>query len=330
MTSHKKWKSFAEQLRILQGRGLEVDNEDTAIKYLERVGYYRLSGYWYPFRNFIINKNIDGMLEHSREDEFIARSHFADAVNLYVFDKRLRLLAMDALERIELAIRVDIAHLLGEKDPHAHEKPEFFHGHFSKKKLEKGKNKGMTSHDLWITHYKTALHRSRKTPFVKHYKKKYGRLPIWVAIETWDFGMTSKLFAGMKFDDKDCIAKNYGLDNGRRLEGWLRSLNFIRNVSAHHSRLWNINILELSKPVNFDVHWEQLHNSRPFFYFCVMKVLMDKICPNSTWVSRFSQLLETFPDPECKAVKLADFGLIENWKSWSLWEMNREPTRTQK
>lgn len=330
MPSHKKWKSLTEQLKILKGRGLNIDNDDAAINNLERVGYYRLSGYWYPFRKFNIESNADGELKFYRDDKFIQGSHFADAVRLYVFDKRLRLLAMDALERIELAIRVDMAHLLGEKNPHAHEVSDLFHGNFSKKEIVKGKHKGKTLHDLWVIHYQTALNRSRRTPFVKHYMKKYGRLPIWVAIETWDFGMMSKLFAGMKFKDKDIIAKKYGLDNGRRLQGWLRSLNFIRNVSAHHSRLWNINVLELSKPVNFDDNWERLNNSRPFFYFCVMKVLMDKICPNSKWGTRFIELLETFPNIECEAVGLEDFGVIEGWEKWSLWEIKREPTRTQK
>ncbi len=50
MSSAKPWKSFVDQLTLLKNRGLECDDETAALDYLERIGYYRLSGYWYPFR----------------------------------------------------------------------------------------------------------------------------------------------------------------------------------------------------------------------------------------------------------------------------------------
>ena len=56
--------------------------------------------------------------------------------------------------------------------------------------------------------YKQQLFRSRREPFVEHHQRTYGgELPIWVAIEVWDFGMLSKLFAGMKLSDQDLIAQ---------------------------------------------------------------------------------------------------------------------------
>ncbi|MFU8773361.1 MAG: Abi family protein, partial [Anaerolineales bacterium] len=143
----KEWKSFNEQLAILKSRGLIVDDENAARNYLERIGYYRLSGYLYPFRELAsaetkqsVNRRLDGFLEGS---------HFRDVVELYVFDKKLRLLALDALERIEMALRVDIAHLLGAQDIHAYENPACLHGHFSKQLLKKGPHKGKTYHQLW-------------------------------------------------------------------------------------------------------------------------------------------------------------------------------------
>jgi abortive infection bacteriophage resistance protein len=320
MKEDKPWKSFSDQLAILTDRGLQVDNKAAALNYLDRIGYYRLSGYWYSFRQLEINLDDEGRLIHQRLDQFIDKSHFEDAVKLYVFDKKLRLLALDALERIELSIRVDIAHLLGEQDIHAHENPALFHGHFSRQVITKGKGKGKTRHQLWIERYEQMLFRARREPFVEHYRNKYGRLPIWVAIEIWDFGLMSKLYAGMKPSDQLVIAMKYGAANGKAFAGWLRSLNFIRNVSAHHSRLWNINVLERSAVLQNDEFWQQLNNARPFFYFCLMKRLMDVICPNSGWSTRFLDLLNEFPEVGCKAVSLADFGLLEDWGEWSLWE----------
>tara|TARA_R110002074_G_scaffold349634_1_gene520344 strand:- start:132975 stop:133931 length:957 start_codon:yes stop_codon:yes gene_type:complete len=316
MKKNKKWISFEDQLDTLKSRGLVVDNEAAALDYLERIGYYRLSGYWYSFRE--LKPGIDNTAESSdrRLDTFQHGSHFKDGVDLYVFDKKLRLLALDALERIELAVRVDIAYLLGKQDAYAHENAEVFHGNFTKVK----KNGKQPAHQDWLEKYHSLVQRARREPFVKHYMDKYGKLPIWVAIEIWDFGLLSKVFAGLKHEHKEIIASKYGAKNGKAFASWLRGLNFIRNVAAHHSRLWNINVLERSADIQDDKFWKQLNNARPYFYFCLMKRLLDVICPNSNWSSRFSTLLDEFPRIESGAVSLADFGLIEKRGEWALWE----------
>ncbi len=321
MATDKPWKSFTDQLELLRSRGLLVDNEPAALAYLDRIGYYRLSGYWYSFRQLDIKQDDNGNLRHQRLDQFIDKSHFEDAVKLYVFDKKLRLLALDALERIELSVRVDIAHLLGEKDIHAQENSSLFHGHFSKQRIKKkGKNEGKTQHQVWLERYEHMLIRSRREPFVAHYQRKYGKLPIWVAIEIWDFGLMSKLYAGMRHEDQLVIANKYGAVDGKAFSGWLRSFNFIRNVSAHHSRLWNTNILERAALLQDDEFWKQLNNARPFYYFCLIKMLMDIICPNSSWSQRFIDLMNEFPDIGCKAVSLSDFGVIDDWLEWEFWK----------
>lgn len=50
VTYTKNWKSFDEQLDLLISRGLIVTDRMKALECLERIGYYRLSGYWYAFR----------------------------------------------------------------------------------------------------------------------------------------------------------------------------------------------------------------------------------------------------------------------------------------
>src|SRR5450830_921782 len=181
-----------------------------------------------------------------RLDSFTPGSRFEDVVRLYVFDKKLRLLAQDALERIEMAVRVDVAHLLGKRHPCAHENPIYLHGNFTKKLIVNGPDAGKTQPQVWLAKYQSMLRQARKAPFVAHHQQLYGTLPIWAAIEVWDFGLPSKLFAGMQHADQQIIAKLYGAPTGLAFAQWLRSLNFIRNVSAHHGRLWHINVLEVS------------------------------------------------------------------------------------
>ncbi|MGR7921232.1 Abi family protein [Zobellella denitrificans] len=324
----KQWKSFDEQLALLQQRGLLVDNPDAAKRYLERLGYYRLSGYWYPFRQLAPEQD-SGSAVPRRLSSFIPASHFADVVQLYIFDKKLRLLALDALERIEMAVRVDIAHCLGRLDPHAHENPDCLHGRFSKQIKQRGPTKGKTEHQLWLEKYHSLLHRARREPFVAHYQRHYEKLPIWVAVEVWDFGMMSKLYAGMKLADQNSIAQKYGAADGQAFASWLRSLNFVRNVSAHHSRLWNINVLERAPiPANGDLG-QGLNNARPFFYFCLMQAMLRVICPSSSWAQRLVAVVNEFPKAAAGAVKVEDFGVVDGWTQWPLWSQKREPARTQ-
>lgn len=274
--SLKTWMSFADQLVQLEQRGMVVDDRPAALDYLERIGYYRLSGYWYPMR--AIDKVASAARRQAvRLDTFMPGSRLEDVVRLYVFDKRLRLLALDALERIEMAVRVDVAHLLGQRDPLAHENPACLHGNFAKKHITRGPDQGRTQHQVWLLKYQTLLHRARKESFVQHHRQQYGAMPIWAAIELWDFGLLSKLFAGMQFADQHTIAAMYGAPDGQAFAQWLRSLNFIRNVSAHHSRLWNLNVLERAA---LPPGWPAaLDNARPFFLFRIDAAIAGRDLP---------------------------------------------------
>lgn len=314
--SLKPWLSFEKQLDKLISNGLQVSDTAKALDYLERLGYYRLSGYWYPLRTI----NEESSLQENkpiRTSKFVEGSTFQDIVYLYIFDKKLRLLALDALERIEMAVRVDIAYLLGKYDPLAHKKPKFLHGRFAKQIKKRGPAEGKTEHQMWLEKYQAQVKRARREPFIAHNIEKYGEPSIWVAIEVWDFGLMSKLFSGMKINDRNKIAKKYGAKDGEEFSSWLRSLNFIRNVSAHHSRLWNINVLERSSIPVYDEQWSSLNNSRPFFYFCLMQKMLLTICPNSKWSQRFKRVCREFPSN--KNLNIKDFGTVTGWENWGIW-----------
>lgn len=327
MPYKRPWKSHAEQLEVLKDRGLGCSDEAKALDYLGRLGYYRLSAYWFPFREIKLELDAaSGKLKYQRLDDFIEGAQFQDAVHLYVFDKKLRLLAMDALERIEVAVRVDIAHLLGERDTFAYESPSELDTRFGTPRG--GATESM--HDIWLTKYGNELKRS-KEEFVKHYKETHGLpLPIWVAIEIWDFGLLSTLYAGMKYKDKQAIASKYGIGDPMVFESWLRSLNYLRNICAHHSRLWNRNVVDQPKlPSVGDVPELDCFQgkadliARPFLLFCIMRYLLAVICPNSHWHLRFAQLVEQFPSVAGN-VSANDIGLIEGWRDWSMWKNDSE------
>ena len=299
----KEWTSFSQQLELLKNRGLIFEDEQKALGYLKTIGYYRLSGYLYSFRQ------VDAQNSSHKLDCFIEGSHFEDVKNLYMFDKKLRQLALDALERIEVALRVNISYTLGRYSSTAYLDSQYFDDNFN--------------HANWVTRHQGVIgnEQRKNNTFVTHHKRHYAALPIWVACETWDFGTMSTLFKGMKDSDKDNIAKMYHLQSGSHLQSHLHAFNFIRNVSAHHSRLWNKAIIFQAslKGLN-DEQWQVLSAKKVFVYFCLIKRMLDGICPHSKWGERFLALLDEFPQVSNNSICLEQMGVHVDPNSWQLWQ----------
>lgn len=165
----KGHKTYVEQVGLLVSRGMDVEDLEAAVETLRRVNYYRLSGYWYPFRR---------QTSSGREDAFYAGTRFSDVVALYEFDVRLRAATFAALAPIELAIRALLGHELGRIDPCAHLDPST---------LGPTAQRG-DPYSRWWGRYENELRHSRED-FVDHHRQKCGgRLPVWAATELWTGG----------------------------------------------------------------------------------------------------------------------------------------------
>jgi abortive infection bacteriophage resistance protein len=325
----KPWHSYQQQLALLQSRGMAVSDPPKALDYLERIGYYRLSGYWFAFRERTemccpldpqskkLSKSKPTRLPL---DTFKPGTTFQNAVDLYVFDKKLRLLTLDALERVEIALRVDISHVLGKHEKFAYLRPELFHESFF---VSLDSKTGLTRHHSWLGKHASLISRSNED-FIRHNKEKYGLpLAVWVACEVWDFGTLSTLYSGMTESDQDAISQAYGISNGRTFASWLRSLNYLRNVCAHHSRLWNRNIVDQPKlpppeqtPALKAFHDDPHKRARPFMLLCMTQHLMKVINPTSSWGRRLQALLEDgFPNLTHLDLELDRMGVDPDWKN---------------
>lgn len=323
-TYGKPYRTFEEQLAILRGWGLTVTDEAAALSQLSRIGYYRLSGYLYPFRKATLAQDpVTRKFIKVIEDNFVSGATLQHALDLYVFDKRLRLLLLDALERIEVAVRVEIAYVLGVKDTFAHRNGNVLHGNFAKKRNARN---GKTGHQEWLEKYEERKKRSRED-FVEHFKQKYGfPLPIWVAIELWDFGLLSKFFTGMAVKDKELVSTRFGVPQWEVMETWLRTLNYVRNVVAHHSRLWNRNLIDQPKMPrrglmpDFDPLTHPDIVSRLYVVLCILAHLMRTVCPNSTWRHRVSEAIEAIP--RAPGIGVGAMGFPQDWRTHAFWTVD--------
>jgi abortive infection bacteriophage resistance protein len=321
----KPFLSLDDQIDLLAGRGMAVTDRERAKASLDRIGYYRLSAYWHLFRRSRLEtKAATGKPIGRAEDAFVPGSKFSDAVDLYVFDKQLRLLFLDAIERIEVSVRVGMAQVLGAQDPWAHLKPQFLHGNFTKK-VKRGTRR--TGHDIWLEKLRTATERSSET-FVKHFKAQYDdELPIWGAIELWDFGMLSTLYSGMTVEDRAAVAVRYGVSDHGLMQSWLRALNHVRNICAHHSRLWNRTLVDYPTlpravgEVPLLGHLVGNTHAQHHLYAAaaVTKYLLATINPTSSWGQRLAEHVATLPS--VPSASLAAMGFPDRWDGLPLWQL---------
>jgi abortive infection bacteriophage resistance protein len=313
--------SFQGQLKLLKQRGLVVADDATALAWLRKLGYYRLSAYWYLFRQRTMVAQGQNRIAWQVDDVFQAGASFENAVSLYQFDKQLRLLVMDAIEQIEVAVRVYVAHHLGAQDTFAQENPALFDAKFTRA----GRNSEPSDHQAWLTKLTQSTDRS-KEDFVNHYKLKYGvPLPIWVSIEVWDFGLLSRFYAGMKFADQAALAQHFGVSRPDVMVSWLRTINYLRNIAAHHSRLWNRNIVDQPKmprpgeaPI-FDAVRGEMTVERVYPSLCVIAYLLEQDCPGSGWSRRLAEHLQAFPTLVAPPTDVKALGCPNGWRQHPFW-----------
>jgi abortive infection bacteriophage resistance protein len=307
----KPYLTITQQLALIQSRGMGITDPTKASNYLERVGYYRLSGYWYPYR------------ASPQESQFKPGTNFAEIVQLYIFDKMLRLLMLDVIERIEIALRVQITLQLGQYDPKAHRDPNLLHGNFARRADPKT---GQIIHREWIRRVDEAFDNSRED-FAKHFHTKYAGddPPIWIAAELWDFGAMSVLFGGLNKKDQLAIAQKFNIPAFDIMETWIRAINVARNICAHHARLWNRPIViqpkwptAVAEPMLAHLVGNTHAQTRVYGIATMCAYLLRSINPTSQWTARFRRHIATFP--QSTIIGVAAAGFVQNWDQESLWK----------
>ena len=312
----KQWLSLNAQIARLEERGMTIADRDYAQRWLAHVGYYRLSGYWHPYRL----RDSAGTVT----DQFAPGTTFADIADLYEFDRHLKNLLLSAVERIEVAMRSRIGYALGRHGAMAY----LDHTPFDERFLKSG------DHLDWVSTVITrAQRRKSKDPFIAHHFANYhGQIPIWALTEVLDFADISKVYKGMNTGDRDDIARDLGVvgvrgrDHARPgdiLASFLEHITVVRNICAHHSRLWNRNLTKnigtgrLASMDSFQGLAKDQDQS-VFASLCVAGHLLQAISPGSTWVPRVAELVTTRLGPIAMRSE-REMGFPTGWQSLPLW-----------
>jgi abortive infection bacteriophage resistance protein len=312
----KPFKDYRELVSRLKSKGMTIRDEDRAVRKLSQIGYYRLSGYWHVCRIPIVDsigENVINKITNvpERKDEFFRGTSFDNIVTLYLFDKKLRLLLLDAIERVEIYIRTIIAHELGKIDSLAYKKEKFI----APKHLKNYERDGQTKNNWQIWHEKSnnVIDKSRDACIAWH-KSSYTAIPFWVVIEAWDFGLMSNYYNILGDRSKDRICQKIGVPNKKTLNNWLQEINTLRNKCAHHSRLWNMRLnnplllkgLEKDSYFNNCAVRDMYTRRRIYGIICVLWFLVKRIGPSSGWISVVADHIDSLP--VCAGVQFSAMG----------------------
>jgi abortive infection bacteriophage resistance protein len=276
--------TFQEQVDLLKTRGLIINDPEKALQNISRINYYRLSSYYVPFQ---INRNL-----------FKPGTSIEKIFSLYGFDKKIRSLIFGAIEIIEVTLRTRIAYHFSHKyGPFAYSDSQYF-------------SKGF-KHFNWYTKLEGSIQISRED-FIKKFFKEYDEeknLPLWIAIEIMSFGQLSFLFRGLERTDRNNISKDcFGIDE-KILSSWIHTLVYIRNLCAHHSRIWNRTLA--IKPIipNKLAEWKGISNSKIFCVFLISKRLITLPGEWKYFKNDLLHLLEEHNDIDIKRM-----GFPVDWK----------------
>ncbi|AHG63201.1 putative Abi-like protein [Advenella mimigardefordensis DPN7] len=282
------------QIQLLQQRGMDIGDAASAKAFLLEHNYYRLRGYWIIFE--------DGSEDHI----FKQGTQLQDVVDLYHFDRCLRFLVFEGIEKFEIAFRTRWAYMMA-----------LHHGPMSY-----SDRRFASSVDLFEKNYtkcKEEIDRSKEV-FIEHFRRKYSdpSIPIWAVCEIMSLGLLSKMYNNHReLRVKKYIAQHFGKIDHLQFSSWLEHLTVVRNICAHHNRLWNREFIVTTKQYSksYGVLAGQFENSRRIYNTLVVLLFIDRALDGRR---AWSYKVKNFFIQNEKY--LPSMGFPENWQDRQIWQ----------
>lgn len=285
-----------DMVELLRHRGLEIENPQRVSHYIRNIGYYRLSAYMFPF-----------LRQPKDEHRFKQGSKFQDALNLYRFDKKLRLFLFNEIEKVEIALRSTLANLVAE---------------------ETGNIFWMTDETLFANRdkFRRTMElvdkelRNSKEEFILHFKEKYSNPypPAWILGEILPLGVVTRMFENLADNSlRKKIAARFGL-TVPVFTSWITVVTLTRNACCHHARVWNKeNAISPMIPRRLNDRWivSGVSPKRIYFDICIIKWFINIVSPNNDMLEHLQALLAEYPMIDIRAMGFPS----NNWENEPLW-----------
>jgi abortive infection bacteriophage resistance protein len=305
--NNQKPRSIDDQVKILRYRGMEFRDEEQAKSYLQRISYFRLKYYWID----MIDEEVD---------DFKEGSFFETVIERYEFDRELRQVLFKAVEMLEIGLRTKIITSISI----ATNSGLWY--------LNANLFENTNYHEDFVLDLKYEFGRSTE-PFARNYIRDHndwndvsmeGDNPdAWMILETATFGTLSKMYKNLKAQSplQASIANSFGLYSTRDFSSWLESISVLRNIIAHHSRLWYR--IFSKKPVNVSRHRDKWfvqsmtenQRKRAFGVISCLLYLCNAIVPNNTIKEDIKTLFDKYPN-----IPVYMLGFSRDWNDSPLWK----------
>lgn len=232
----KEFSNINQQINILKNRGMKFNNVSFAKDILRHINYYNIIN---AFKDLFINRN-------SFEEIYIDNITFEEIYNIYLFDKDIRHLFLKYILQIETELRRHVSYVFAKEE-------------------EPYKYLDINSFNLNFTDYVTTMieiiksnlskqYKDTRDDMLGHFSKLDEPLPIWVLVNTFDFGLLKTFYLNMKTIQKKEIAFIYSLSI-KTYNSFLQTLHMFRNVCAHDYRILFYRIHDSNKKiVDTDIH----------------------------------------------------------------------------
>lgn len=245
-------------------------------------------------------------LRQPNSRKFKECASFETAYSLYKFDSALRKMICSELEKIEVSIRTQLSLIMSdEAGIYWFENPANF--------------RNASRHATLLTNLQTELQRSDDEAIVG-FQQRYSNNfpPSWMSFEISSFGTLSMMYKWLNAGRaRRKVARFYGLSD-TVMESWLHSIVYVRNICAHHSRLWNRR-LSINALVPRNTYLPFINTpadiKRVYYVMSILLYFLQAVNPQNTFVARFKSLLAEYPGVDTGAM-----GFPDDWKEETLWQ----------
>ena len=284
---------------LLLCRGLKGISKSDLAQKLRFVNYYHLRGYTYPYQ------------DNSQDDSpFIIGTTWQQIWADYQFDSELRMLIFDGISRFEIALRSIVTLFMCEYcGAQWFENQSLF---VSEVQFQKDLKELIEN---W--------NRS-KDDFKMHYVKCYDTNqlpPAWMIFETSTLGLVSKYLENLQkgLRPKTLIMRQFGFDraSGKVFLSWIHQLTYVRNICAHHARLFSRKLTYSSTvPKKLAYEWvnEIPASDKVYMAICVLTYLLNICAPDYQFKDKLIYLLDNANNEQ-----LNFMGCPQDWKEQALF-----------
>ena len=286
-----------QHIALLKDRGLSISDETKAVSYLTNIGYFRLSAYFYP------------LLEFPKEQHrYKPDATFKKVMDMYRFDRKLRLLLFNEIEKIEVAIRSCITNYAS---------------------LNFGNLFWLTDKSFFSNEdkYQATLAvidkeiQNSKEDFITHFNETYLEAypPAWMIAEIIPFGSLAHIFMNLKDNGlKKKIAQHFGLQ-APVFVSWLIVLGGLRNLCCHHARMWNRELpISPTEPKHMKFGWidsSRTDKRRMYYRIYMIRYFLYTVSPDNNFKDKLKTLLAAYPN-----IDTAAMGFPSGWESEDIWK----------